>query len=125
MNTDLPLFRIAEAYLTYAEASTRLNGANTDASEKINDLRRRANAATQNVYTLDNILDEWSKEFWFEGRRRMDLIRFGRFGGQASYKWEWMGGTYDGAQFGSYMNIFAIPENDLTNNSNLTQNPGY
>ena len=55
----------------------------------------------------------------------MDLIRFGRFGGQASYKWEWMGGTYDGAQFGSYMNIFAIPENDLTNNSNLTQNPGY
>lgn len=125
VNTDLPLFRIAEAYLTYAEASTRLNGANTDASEKINDLRRRANAATQNVYTLDNILDEWSKEFWFEGRRRMDLIRFGRFGGQASYKWEWMGGTYDGAQFGSYMNIFAIPENDLTNNSNLTQNPGY
>ena len=88
-------------------------------------MRRRANAATQNVYTLDNILDEWSKEFWFEGRRRMDLIRFGRFGGQASYKWEWMGGTYDGAQFGSYMNIFAIPENDLTNNSNLTQNPGY
>ena len=125
VNTDLPLFRIAEAYLTYAEASTRLNGTNSDASEKINALRRRANAATQNIYTLDNILDEWSREFWFEGRRRMDLIRFGRFGGQASYKWEWMGGTYDGAQFGSYMNIFAIPENDLTNNGNLTQNPGY
>lgn len=123
--TDLPLFRVAEAYLTYAEASTRLNGANADASGKINALRNRAHAATQNLYTLDNILDEWSKEFWLEGRRRMDLIRFGSFGGQASYRWEWMGGTYNGAQFGSYMNIYAIPENDLTNNGNLTQNPGY
>lgn len=123
--TDLALFRMAEAYLTYAEASTRLNGPNADASGMINVLRNRANAATQNIYTLDNILDEWSREFWLEGRRRMDLIRFGRFGGQATYKWEWMGGTYNGAQFGKYMNIFAIPENDLTNNGNLTQNPGY
>ena len=123
--TDLPLFRMAEAYLTYAEASTRLNGANADASEKINVLRRRANASTQNIYTLNEILDEWSREFWFEGRRRMDLIRFGSFAGQANYRWEWMGGTYNGAQFGNHMNIFAIPENDLTNNSNLTQNPGY
>lgn len=123
--TDLPLFRMAEAYLTYAEASTRLNGANADASEKINVLRRRANASTQNIYTLNEILDEWSREFWFEGRRRMDLIRFGSFAGQANYRWEWMGGTYNGAQFGNHMNIFALPENDLTNNSNLTQNPGY
>lgn len=123
--TDLPLFRVAEAYLTYAEASTRLNGANTDASNMVNVLRNRANATTQNIYTLDNILDEWAREFWMEGRRRMDLIRYGRFGGQATYKWEWMGGTYEGAQFNSYMNIFAIPENDLTNNANLVQNPGY
>lgn len=125
VNTDLPLFRIAEAYLTYAEASTRLNGPNTDASNQINVLRNRAHASTQNIYTLDNILDEWSREFWFEGRRRMDLIRFNRFAGQANYRWEWMGGTYNGAQFGNHMNIFAIPENDLTNNANLKQNPGY
>ena len=125
VNTDLPLFRIAEAYLTYAEASTRLNGPNTDASNRINALRNRAHASTQNIYTLDNILDEWSREFWFEGRRRIDLIRFGRFAGQANYRWEWMGGTYNGAQFGNHMNIFAIPENDLTNNENLHQNTGY
>lgn len=125
VNTDLFLFRLAEAYLTYAEASTRLNGANSDASEMVNVLRRRANATTKNIYTLDDICDEWSREFWFEGRRRMDLVRFGKYAGQAGYKWEWMGGTYEGAQFDSHLGIFAIPANDLANNSNLTQNPGY
>lgn len=125
VNTDLPFFRVAEAYLIYAEASTRLNGTNTDAKEKINALRSRANAVQKNVYTLDDICDEWSREFWFEGRRRMDLIRFNKYAGQASYKWEWMGGTYEGAQFSSNRSIFALPENDLANNSNLIQNTGY
>lgn len=125
VSTDLFLFRLAEAYLTYAEASTRLNGANADASEMVNILRRRANTTTKNIYTLDDICDEWSREFWFEGRRRMDLVRFGKYAGQAGYKWEWMGGTYEGAQFDSHLGIFAIPANDLANNSNLTQNPGY
>ncbi len=125
VDTDLFLLRVAEAYLTYAEASIRLNGANSDAAEKINALRSRANASTQSSYSLSNILSEWSKEFWFEGRRRMDLVRFGYFGGQSEYKWEWMGGTYDGAQFNTNKNIFGIPENDLANNANLVQNPGY
>ena len=57
--------------MIYAEASTRLNGSNTDAKEKINELRSRANAAQKNLYTLDDICDEWAREFWFEGRRRM------------------------------------------------------
>jgi hypothetical protein len=108
VDTDLPLMRIAEAYLTYAEAETRLNGQTADAASKINALRTRANAVdTQTNYTLKEILAEWSKEFWFEGRRRMDLIRFGEYGVQA------------------YRNIFPIPNNDLTNNPNLRQNEGY
>lgn len=127
VNTDLPVMRIAEAYLTYAEASIRKNGAagNTDAAEKINKLRQRANATEKNTYTLDEVCDEWSREFWLEGRRRMDLIRFGKFAGQSKYKWEWMGGTYEGNQFPSYMNIFPLPVNELSNNPNLKQNTGY
>ena len=125
VNTDLFLMRVAEAYLTYVEASTRINGTNADASEKVNALRTRANATTKNLYSLDDICDEWSREFWFEGRRRMDLIRYGRYAGQASYKWEWMGGQANGAQFGSHMSIFALPVADLANNSNLKQNDGY
>lgn len=127
VNTDLPVMRIAEAYLTYAEASIRKNGAagNTDAVEKINALRARANATQKSTYTLDEVCDEWSREFWLEGRRRMDLVRFGKFAGQSQYKWEWMGGTYEGNQFPSYMNIFPLPVNELSNNPNLKQNSGY
>lgn len=125
VNTDLPFMRIAEAYLTYAEASTRQNGANAEAKAKIDALRNRANASVQSIYSLDDICDEWSREFWFEGRRRMDLVRFGKYAGQADYKWEWMGGTVEGAQFSATKSIFGIPENDLSNNPNLIQNEGY
>ena len=117
--------RIAEAYLTYAEASPRKNGANAEAKDKIDALRNRANAPVKSTYSLDDICDEWSREFWFEGRRRMDLVRFGKYAGQAGYKWEWMGGTAEGAQFDITKSIFGIPENDLTNNPNLKQNDGY
>lgn len=125
VDTDLPLMRIAEAYLTYAEAETRLNGATAAAAEKINALRERAHAVKQNSYTLDDIRTEWSKEFWCEGRRRMDLVRFNSYGGQSTYTWEYMGGAAAGSQFPAFRNIFALPLNDLTNNPNLEQNPGY
>ncbi|MBQ0056099.1 MAG: RagB/SusD family nutrient uptake outer membrane protein [Bacteroidales bacterium] len=126
VDTDLPLMRVAEAYLTYAEASTRKSGPNAEATDKVNVLRARANAAlfTENC-TLDDLCDEWSREFWFEGRRRTDLVRFNRFGGQSKYTWHWMGGTVAGQQFPAYRNIFGLPVNDLANNANLTQNPNY
>ena len=128
VDTDFPMMRAAEAYLNYAEADARLNNGEctTDGIAKIKALRTRANANTNlSKFTLDQIIDEWSREFGFEGRRRMDLIRFGEFGGQNKYKWEWMGGTKSGSSFDSHFNIFAIPSSDLNANSNLTQNPKY
>lgn len=124
VDTDLPLMRIAEAYLTYAEASVRLYGPNTNADGKINDLRSRANAEQKSGYTLDDICDEWAREFWFEGRRRSDLIRFNKYC-DASYKWEFKGGEKTGTAISSFRKIFAIPQTDLSNNPNLKQNPGY
>ena len=82
-------------------------------------------AQRTNAYSLDDICDEWSREFYFEGRRRMDLIRFNRYGGNNNYTWQWKGGSYEGRSFDAHLNIFAIPTNELTANSNLTQNPGY
>lgn len=125
VDTDLPLMRMAEAYLNYAEASTRLNGPNQDAADKIDTLRKRANAHEAGGYSLEDIRDEWAKEFWFEGRRRMDLVRFNSYGGQSSYKWEWMGNAEAGQKFSATKNIFGIPNADLTNNPNLKQNAGY
>ena len=125
VDTDLPFMRIAEAYLTYAEASIRKDGPNANATKYINALRSRANATQEPTYTIDDVIKEWSKEFWFEGRRRMDLIRFGMYGGQSKYKWEFMGGNASGAQFPAYRNLYPLPDNDLTNNENLKQNEGY
>lgn len=125
---DTFLFRKAEAYLTYAEAKTRLAGgagAPADALDALNQLRRRAHAEPFTSCSLDQILDEWGREFYFEGRRRVDLIRFGKFGGNTGYTWPWKGGVAQGRNFDVTRNIFAIPTNDLNTNSNLEQNPGY
>lgn len=125
VDTDLPLMRMAEAYLTYAEASVRKFGPNSDADSKLRVLRDRAHAAPLNNATLDDICAEWAREFWFEGRRRMDLIRFNKFAGQSDYKWEFMGGEVKGTSFPSFRKVFAIPQADLSNNPNLKQNEGY
>jgi len=125
-DSHLFYMRVAEAYLTYAEALTRQNGAvaPAEAVAAINAIRGRAHALLRNRYTLDQILDEWGREFYFEGRRRVDLIRFGKFGGNTDYIWQWKGGTYQGRNFDAYRNIYAIPAAQLPAYNN-EQNPGY
>ncbi len=122
---DFPLFRLAEAYLTYAEADARLNGGNVSANglTYIKALRDRAHANSNiNVFTLADIEDEWSREFGFEGRRRMDMVRFGNFTGTSRI---WIGGTAAGGTMSAYRNIFPLPSSDLIANPNLKQNPNY
>ena len=125
-DTDVPLLRKAEAYLTYAEAVTR--GAATiggySALDAVNALRVRSHATPVSTVTKESLLDEWSREFYFEGRRRIDLIRFGSYGG-SDYTWDWKGGSASGSKFASFYNIFPIPASDLLVNPNLTQNTGY
>lgn len=125
VDTDLPLMRMAEAYLIYAEASIRQFGPNSNADGMINELRDRAHASEVSGATLDDVCSEWAREFWFEGRRRSDLIRFDKFAGQSGYKWEYMGGEANGTAFPAYRKVFAIPQTDLSNNPNLKQNDGY
>ena len=113
-DTDIPLFRLAEAYLTYAEACYR-TGELAPAIEAVNCLRRRANAPE--IATLDDetLLIEWAKEFWCEGRRRTDLIRFGQFAGPTSTM------TWEGHKAGkdAKYNVYPIPAKDVTANENL------
>ncbi len=129
IDTDFFLMRSAEAYLIAAEADARLNGGTTSSTgaNYINALRERAHTSTFNSYTTEQILDERSRELYFEGFRRTDLIRYGYFGGSNSgrYLWEWKGGSQNGAAFSADLNLFAIPAEDINANPNLTQNPGY
>jgi hypothetical protein len=128
VDTDIPFFRVSEAYLTYAEAVFR-GGQVVDktALDAVNDIRRRAHATlwTGADLTEMNLLDEWSREFYAEGRRRIDLIRFNKFGGNANYNWEGKGGTSAGKNVDAKYNLFPIPEADVVANHNLEQNPDY
>lgn len=121
---DVFLMRKAEGYLILAEALERQN--KPGALEQINIIRERAHARPlTKINSLDDILDEWSREFYFEGHRRTDLIRFGKFGGNSDYIWQWKGGEYNGRNFEAFRNIFAIPSSDIIANKNLHQNDGY
>lgn len=123
-DTDIPLFRVAEAYLTRAEANFRL-GNTEEAKNDINTIRKRAHATeySQSITERD-IIDEWCREFYFEGRRRSDLVRFGLFT-SGKYLWDWKGGTYAGNGVNSTFNVYPIPYSDLTANPNMHQNQGY
>ncbi len=127
---DFPMFRLADAYLMYAEIFLRGGGGSqSDALSYVNQLRTRAFGSTANNITgselnLDFILDERARELHWEGHRRTDLIRFGKFTGSA-YIWPWKGNVQNGAPTASYRNLFPIPANAIAGNPNLTQNPGY
>ena len=130
-DTDLPLIRLAEVYLTYAEAVLRggTGGDRATALGYINQLRSRAygnasgNIADSNL-TLDFILDERARELYWEGLRRTDLIRYGKFTG-GSYLWSFKGGAASGVAVPDYRNLYPIPQDARTANDNLTQNTGY
>ncbi len=121
-DTDIPLLRVAEAYLTLAEANYRLGGENSITLNAINELRNRAHAEPLTEVKERDIIDEWSREFYFEGRRRSDLVRFGMFT-SGSYLWDWKGGSFNGNGVSSIYNLYPIPEKALS--GNMTQNPGY
>jgi len=126
VDTDYPLFRLADVYLMYAEAVVRGNGNKTQAVAYENQLRARAGLSniSESDLTLNFILDERARELYWEGWRRQDLIRFGLFT-SSDYKWQWKGNAYGGAAIASFRNLFPIPEDQIQMNKNLTQNPGY
>ena len=126
VDTDYPLFRLADVYLMYAEAAIRGNANKSQALTYVNTLRGRAQVTpvTLTDLTLDFILDERSRELYWEGWRRQDLIRFGRFTGN-EYTWQWKGNTYEGTAIGDYRKLFPLPDDQVRMNDNLTQNPQY
>ena len=125
VDTDFFLFRVAEMYLNAAEAALHL-GQKDVAKNYMDALRNRAHTAVKGSYTLNDVLDERSRELYMEGVRRTDLIRFNQYGGmQASYLWDDKGGFPNGGAFDAYRNLFPLPSSEIQANSNLTQIDGY
>ena len=111
-NNDIVLFRYADALLMKAEAKVRDGG---DGSAELNSVRRRVGMPSRPA-TLDNILQERLLELMWEGCRRPDLIRFGRFGQ-----------SYDIRQAlpnedTGYTTVFPIPTKAINLNGNLKDN---
>ena len=110
------VLRITEMYLIRAEANFQDGTSVGDSPlNDINLLRTRAGLADLGTVGLDAILLERRKELCFEGHRRMDLLRNNRNlrpdGGAVSAP-------------GANKVIFPIVDNEITNNPNITQNPG-
>lgn len=127
---DFPMFRLADAYLMYAEAVLNGGGGSlTTAVAYVNELRERAYGDTSGNITQAEleapnfILDERSRELYWECHRRTDLIRFGQFSDQGV--WQWKGGVQQGVTTESFRDLMPIPATDLGLNTNLIQNPGY
>lgn len=129
---DFPIFRLPEMYLTVAEAFLR-GGSGTTADEALgyfNAVRYRAYGNTNAGiiatpdFTLQTVLNERGREFYWEAQRRTDLIRYNQFT-TANYLWPWKGGVQQGTAVDSKYNLFPIPTSNITSNPNLHQNPGY
>lgn len=113
-NNDWVIFRYADVLLMKAEAQMRSNVGDPEAI--INDLRSKRGASPLSAaLTLQVILDERGREMYWEGWRRQDLIRFGK------YLDPWQEKTTDDPK----NLVFPIPSDQLAVNPNLTQNPGY
>src|SRR5690625_7248985 len=93
------MLRLADVYLMFAEAAVRTGSETGRALSLVNELRERAYGDDSGQITaaeldLDFILDERARELYWEGHRRTDLRRFGRFT-SGEYVWSWKGGVQE------------------------------
>ncbi|CAH1000297.1 hypothetical protein LEM8419_01448 [Neolewinella maritima] len=114
IRNDFPIIRYSEVLMNKAEAMQRQGTGGF--SMLVNMVRERAGLEDMDDnMSLDDMLAERGREFFFEITRRQDLIRFGEF----TSPWFAKGQTPETAK------LFPIPQPQLNANRNLTQNPGY
>jgi len=113
-NNDYVFLRYADVLLMKAEALLRTNKAG-DALTIVNQIRSNRHASTWGAVDLNALLDERGRELYWEGWRREDLIRYGKF----LDIWQ-LKPSDDPRNL-----LFPIPTKDLAVNKNLKQNDGY
>ncbi len=115
LDNDFPILRYADVLLMKAEALWRLNNSDPEALTLVNMVRQRAGVAPYASLTADDLLAERGREMFYEGWRRQDLIRFGK------YNDPW----WEKPASEPCKNIFPIPAAQISANPNLQQNPCY
>ena len=118
--------RLPEIIYSLAECKLR-KGDTSGAAKLLNSVRKRNYPssdwstvlyAPEGAATLDmkEMLAEWGREFFAEGRRRIDLIRFGKFG---NAWWD------KDADADNHTEIFPFHTEILNTHTGMKQNPGY
>jgi starch-binding outer membrane protein, SusD/RagB family len=119
-----------------AEALVRRDGGNSaTATDLVNAIRARAfpnmPSKLYSSVTLDNIMMERRFELAWEGYARQDKIRFGHFGDPIPGWKDYSDpvDVFDNPQWfpegHTHYDLFPIPQQAITANPNLMQNPGY
>ncbi|MFZ9687687.1 MAG: RagB/SusD family nutrient uptake outer membrane protein [Chitinophagaceae bacterium] len=109
---NVPVLRLAEMYLTRAEANFR-NGTSVGATplSDVNDIRTRAGLPALATVTLDDITKERYLELAFEGHNLHEAKRLQKSVGANAWN--------------SPKLILPIPQREMDVNKNLVQNSGY
>ncbi|MFV0537898.1 MAG: RagB/SusD family nutrient uptake outer membrane protein [Dysgonomonas sp.] len=123
VDTDFPLFRLADVILIQAEAEFRLGDSNAVSTFNKVHAHARTGLSPVTSLSLQNILDERGRELYWEAQRRTDLIRFGKY--TTGYNWAWKGGVESGKDIDAKYVVLPISTRHLTGNPSLKQNEGY
>ena len=124
---DWIVYRYADVLTLLSEAIVRKNNAvNQEAVDLLNKVRQRAGIPAYTLTDikdvqdfLDKVLEERGHELWFEGARRTDLIRYGKYIEYArKYK--------NSVTAKDYMTLMPIPQSVINESKGqVIQNPGY
>jgi len=120
---DQPVFRLAEVYLSHAEALNEINGPTAEVIEYAQYVTDRAGSIIPDAAKVDAasfrdfLLDERGRELYMEFVRRTDLIRHGKF---------ISGAIERGKDAEAHQVVFPIPSDVvLQGNGVIIQNDGY
>lgn len=123
-DVNVPVFRLADAYLMAAELDLRADGSVSATNEAyLEQIVDRAGTTLPSSIDLDWILNERARELYWEGHRRTDLVRFGKF--TSDYDWPFKGNATEGTDVDDKYDLMPIPYDDIVANPNLVQNPDY
>ncbi|WP_293668485.1 RagB/SusD family nutrient uptake outer membrane protein [uncultured Parabacteroides sp.] len=124
---DWIVYRYADVVTLLSEAIVRKNNAvNQEALDLLNMVRTRAGLTAYTLSDvkdvqdfLDKVLEERGHELWFEGARRTDLIRHGKYIEYArKYK--------NSVTAQDYMTLMPLPQSVINESKGqVIQNPGY
>ncbi len=128
--TNLIIYRYADILMYLAEAINETSGPTQEAVDAFNAIRDRAGMPTIDAGVSQDelrtlIMEERHAEFAWEGTRYFDLIRWGMaetMVPQATL----FGEVRDARVFQAPKHdLWPIPQKEIDQNPNLTQNPGY